>query len=307
MTTNVSAATSFIHTSVTTGTDLSLENNTRPGYLMRLSATGGATSGLSLQGVNNGINTIKSNGGASTLKLDSAGAVTIDSVTNTTITAVNDVGITGTQSVLIIATNADLLLTAAQNILITATSGDLDVVASDITFDLPTAGIIRFRNNFANKLTIETTRVDVATNLFVQQDTYPPINSSALGYTNTETTTTDPMSSTLAERSNFNLPSKGVWLIICGYEFSSNTTNTIETKQVVLSKTTASSTAAAPGLTYLEQIDETATATQARQRGTITGVVSVGAVTTIYVNARSIVNAGTNTALETNISWTRIG
>jgi hypothetical protein len=99
-----------------------------------------------------------------------------------------------------------------------------------------------------------------------------------------------------------------VWLIICGYEFSSNTTNTIETKQIVLSLTSASNVAAAPGLTYLEQIDETATSAQARQRGTIMGVVSVGlAPETIYVNARSIVNSGTNTKLETNVSWTRIG
>jgi len=298
MTTSVSAATAIIHNSVTTGTDLSLENNTRPGYLMRLSQSGGATAGLSLQGVNNGINTIKSNGAASTLKLDSAGAVTIDSTTSTNITALTDIGLSA---------GSDILVTAAQSVLITATAGDLNMEATDMAFDLSTAGICRFRNNLANKLTIENTRVDVTTNLYVQQDTYPPTNSSALGYTDTETTTTDPMTTTLAERSNFSLPSKGVWLVICGYEFSSNTTNTIETKQVVLSKTTASSVAAAPGLTYLEQIDDTATSTQARQRGTITGVVSVTAATTIYVNARSIVNSGTNTKLETNVSWTRIG
>jgi len=298
MTTSVSAATAIIHTSVTTGTDLSLENNTRPGYLMRLSSTGGATAGLSLQGVNNGINTIKSNGAASTLKLDSAGAVTIDSTTTTNITALTDIGLSA---------GSDILVTAAQSVLITATAGDLDMTATDMAFDLATAGICRFRNNLANKLTIENTRVEVSTNLYVQQDTYPPTNSSALGYTDTKTTTTDPMTTTLAQRSNFSLPSKGVWLIICGYEFSSNTTNTIETKQVVLSLTSASATAAAPGLTYLEQIDDAATSTQARQRGTITGVVSVTAATTIYVNARSIVNSGTNTKLETNVSWTRIG
>jgi ammonia channel protein AmtB len=115
------------------------------------------------------------------------------------------------------------------------------------------------------------------------------------------------MTNALVERSNFSLPSKGVWLVICGYEFSSNSTNAIELKQVVLSKTTASNVAAAPGLTYLEQIDETPPSAQARQRGTITGVVSVTAATTIFVNARSTVASGTNTKLETNVSWTRIG
>ena len=115
------------------------------------------------------------------------------------------------------------------------------------------------------------------------------------------------MTNTLAERSNFDLPSKGVWLVICGYEFSSNAVNTIELKQVVLSKTTASSTVAAPGLAYFEQIDDAAPSAQVRQRGTITGVVTVSAATTIYVNARSAVNSGTNTKLITNVSWTRIG
>lgn len=144
--------------------------------------------------------------------------------------------------------------------------------------------------------------------LLDQSDNAQPMSSDQqLGYTNTQVTTTDPITGTLAQRSNFNLPTRGVWLVICGYEFSSNTTNTIETKQVVLSLTSGSSTAAAPGLTYLEQIDETATSSQARQRGTITGVVTVSAITTIYVNARSIVNSGTNTKLETNVSWTRIG
>ena len=68
------AASSIIHTSVTTGTDLSLENNTS-GYLMRLSSTGGATAGLSLEGVNNGINTIRSHGAASQLRIESAGSI----------------------------------------------------------------------------------------------------------------------------------------------------------------------------------------------------------------------------------------
>lgn len=141
-----------------------------------------------------------------------------------------------------------------------------------------------------------------------QSDNAQPMsNNRQLGYTDTEVTTTEPMTNTLAERSNFALPSKGVWLIICGYEFSSGAVNTIELKQVVLSITTASGTAAAPGLAYFEQIDDAAPSIQVRQRGTITGVVTVSAATTIYVNARSTVNSGTNTKLITNVSWTRIG
>jgi len=157
-------------------------------------------------------------------------------------------------------------------------------------------------------LTISS-NTSIGGNFLLEQTNYtqPMTSDIQLGYTDTETTTTDPMTNVLAERSNFSLPSKGVWLVICGYEFSSNAANTIELKQVVLSKTTASNVAAAPGLTYLEQIDETAPSAQARQRGTITGVVSVTAATTIFVNARSTVASGTNTKLETNVSWTRIG
>jgi len=185
-------------------------------------------------------------------------------------------------------------------------NGNLDIgsgsssvaINKDISsnFALDVSGITQIRGNLA-----------VSGDFSIQQSTYPPTNDTMLGYTNIASIISDPMTTALAEKNNFSLPSKGVWLIICGYEFSSNTTNTIETKQVVLSLTTASSVAAAPGLTYLEQIDETATTVQARQRGTIMGVVSVTVATTIYVNARSIVNSGTNTKLETIVSWTRIG
>jgi len=314
----------------TGGVDFDLRNPSVFGYLMRLSET--ASGGLTLNGVNNGINTIKSNGGASTLKLDSAGAVTIDSVTTTNITAVTDVNISATD-VSIMATgssNGTITIAASQTMELTAPGFvEINKIGTGETSIGNTTGLLTLKGSSVPitgattcSSTLGVTGVSTLTggftssassnmnhNFLIQQNSYtqPMASTSQLGYTDTETTITNPMSGTLAERSNFNLPSKGVWLIICGYEFSSNTTNTIETKQVVLSKTTASSTAAAPGLTYLEQIDETATSTQARQRGTITGVVSVAAVTTIYVNARSIVDAGTNTALETNISWTRIG
>jgi hypothetical protein len=176
---------------------------------------------------------------------------------------------------------------------------DIGLSATDIT--LTSAG-----NNGTITLSAELS-TNVVGDFSIQQSNYPAIANDMLGYTNTELTTTDPMTNTLAERSNFDLPSKGVWLVICGYEFSSNAVNTIELKQVVLSKTSASGTVAAPGLAYFEQIDDAAASAQVRQRGTITGVVTVAAATTIYVNARSAVNSGTNTKLITNVSWTRIG
>jgi hypothetical protein len=96
-------------------------------------------------------------------------------------------------------------------------------------------------------------------------------------------------------------------LIVCGYEWYSNAGNTIEQKRIVLSTTSGGSTAAGYGLQYYEEINETAGGASPRQYGTIMGVVTVGASTTIHVNASSIVSSGTNTELRTNVSWTRIG
>jgi hypothetical protein len=342
-TTNTTATNMTHFSAITTGAaDTNLRNPNASGYLMRLSQT--ATGGLTLNGVDNGVNTIKSNGAASTLKLDSAGAVTIDSISNIDITsgagvvtitsaAGNDVSITGGQDVNITASAGNILLNAigAGNDIDIDSGGDLNLTGTDINYLMPTAGIHRVKNNSVNRFTVEDTKVDVLTalnvtglstltggftssassnmnhNFLLQQSTYPPTSTSALGYTDTETTTTNPMSNTLAERSNFDLPSKGMWLVICGYEFSSGAVNTIQFKQVVLSKTTASATPAAGGLQYIEQLNDAAGAVEIRQQGTITGVVTATAATTIYVNARSQVSSGTNTKLVTNVSWTRIG
>jgi hypothetical protein len=82
ITTETTTQPAIQHTSVNTSSDdMRLFNNIGgTGYLMRLAETGTATGGLTLNGVNNGINTIKSNGGTSTLSLESANNVTIDSV-----------------------------------------------------------------------------------------------------------------------------------------------------------------------------------------------------------------------------------
>mgnify|MGYP007090452892 CR=1 FL=1 len=58
---------------------------------------------------------------------------------------------------------------------------------------------------------------------------------------------------------------------------------------------------------FYEEIDDVVGAINTRQQGTLTGVVTAGAATTIYVNARSAVGSGANTELRTNVSWTRIG
>jgi hypothetical protein len=198
------------------------------------------------------------------------------------------------------------LSSAPQIILGNANTDFVEISSTATTFSINT--LSKPMQIICNGFTVSS-NTSIGGDFLIEQTNYtqPMLNILQLGYTDTATTTTNPMTNTLAERSNFNLPSKGVWLVICGYEFSSNAVNTIELKQVVLSLTSASGTAAAYGLAYFEQIDDAAPSAQVRQRGTITGVVTVSALTTIYVNARSTVNSGTNTKLITNVSWTRIG
>jgi hypothetical protein len=95
-TTSNTTATNMTHYSaITTGAaDTNLRNPNASGYLLRLSQT--ATGGLTLQGVDNGVNTIKSNGAGSELKLESANITTMTSVGETEINcAALDINATG--------------------------------------------------------------------------------------------------------------------------------------------------------------------------------------------------------------------
>jgi hypothetical protein len=321
-TTTNTAATNMTHFSaITTGAaDTNLRNPNASGYLMRLSQT--ATNGLTLNGVDNGINTIKSNGAASTLKLESANTLQIESTGTTTInttgTSATSIGntsgalnLTGSTNTILGITNINTTGLLATNI--GNTSDGLTLTGFVMDLKVPSAGDFYFYGGTTERIKISSTSatfsipVTVNHNFLLQQSTYPPTSTSALGYTDTETTTTNPMSNTLAERSNFSLPSKGMWLVICGYEWYTNTSNIVRAKLLVLSKTTASTIPAANGLQYYEEINDNTGAAELRQQGTITGVVTATAATTIYVNARSEVDSGTNTKLITNVSWTRIG
>jgi hypothetical protein len=97
-----------------------------------------------------------------------------------------------------------------------------------------------------------------------------------------------------------------VWLIVFGYQWTGGSANTVSSKQALISTTSGGSTQAAPGLRYFEQIDTAVTAIL-QQQGTLTGVFTATAATTLYVNALATINTGTMPNLEWSISWTRIG
>lgn len=220
-------------------------------------------------------------------------------------------------SVIIMTSGSTFNVTSNTDTNITSTTGDINLSAINGVINMTatntyianasqTDGLATLNGGFTS-----TALSNMNHNFRIQQNSYtqPMASTSQLGYTNTQTTFTDPMSNTLTARSNFSLPSKGVWLIICGYEWGTNAGNTVEAKEIILSTTsgTGGTTPVAYGLEYYEEINDPAGSAGLRQVGTMSGVVSVTAATTIYVNARSQISSGTNTELRTNVSWTRIG
>jgi hypothetical protein len=219
-------------------------------------------------------------------------------------------------SVIIMTSGSTINTTSNTDTNITSTTGDINLSAINGVINMTatntyianasqTDGLATLNGGFTS-----TASSNMNHNLLIQQNSYtqPMASTSQLGYTNSQTTFTDPMNNTLTARSNFSLPSKGVWLIICGYEWGTNAGNTVEAKEIILSTTsgTGGTTPVAYGLEYYEEINDPAGSAGLRQVGTLSGVVSVTAATTIYVNARSQISSGTNTELRTNVSWTRI-
>ena len=214
-------------------------------------------------------------------------------------------------------------------------SGDMDITTNygDMNYYMPTAGVFRVSNDNTIMFKVENAQVtvenadfsvtgtgtgsfptlqvtdsaDLQCNITAYQDSYASMANTRLGYTNSAQTTTTAISNTLTSRSSFSLPNRGVWLIICGYSWASGASNTIEAKELVLSTTSGGTTPAAYGLQYYEEINDGAGAAEVRQRGTLTGVYTATAATTIHVNARAQVNSGTQPTFISSVSWTRIG
>jgi len=313
----------FIHNgSATTGKQMELKASTIDGYTARLSQTG--TGGLTITGRDNGINLIKSNGAASTLKLDSAGDITIDSVTTTYITAVTDVGITATD-VSITATglsSGTITISANQSMnIMSGTILDINTTGTAPTNIGNATGALALTGATTCSSTLEVTGATTLTggftssassnmnhNFLIQQNSYtqPMGSTSRLGYTNTLTITSSTLASSIGQEGTWNLPSKGVWLICATVTFSTNSAADTEFYQAVISLTTASAIEAAPGLSYYQEDNQSVASAGTRDKISMSGVVSVTASTAIYFNAAGD-TSGTAPSVAASISWTRIG
>lgn len=211
---------------------------------------------------------------SSNMSLDCAAILTLSTG------AGNDVDIFGGEDINITALNGDILLNATNNIEMTPT-GDINITATN--------------TNIING------------NFTIQQTTYPPTNSSALGYKNTTTLTANALATTMAQELTWNLPSKGVWLVHATITLAGVSAANINYFEAVISLTTASATEASAGLSYRQEQDETSAVTGIRLKISLSGVVVATALTALFLNARAQPASGSAPTIAAAISWTRIG
>jgi hypothetical protein len=235
---------------------------------------------------------------ANNITIDAFGSNTIEGA-SVILTSSSTVSSTSNSDTDITSTTADINLSAINGVINMTATNTYIANASQ------TNGLATLNGGFTS-----TASSNMNHNFLIQQNSYaqPMASTSQLGYTDFKAATTDPMSNTLAERMNFTLPSKGVWLIIGQLYWETNTSNTVEVKEAVISTIsgTGGSAAAATGLIYYEEINDAAGAAGKRQHLNINGVYTATAATTLYCNARSQVNSGTNTIFNIQVSWTRI-
>ena len=280
----------------------------------------GATIGITGTTTILGVTNINATGGANTtIGTSATGNVVLRGLALSMVgsTIIND---TGTAATSIGNTSGTLQLRGSTNTILGVTNiNHLNTLATTIG---NTTGILTLRGatiinttgtantsigNATGTLTLTGVTTDVNTDLKITQTTYtqPMSSQFQLGYTNTATGSA-VMTATLAQRATFTISQKGVWLVVLGYEWTGGAANTITLKQAVISATTASATPAAPGLRYYEAIDTAVTAVL-QQQGTVMGVYTATAATTLYLNALATVSASTLPTLGWSISWTRIG
>ena len=192
---------------------------------------------------------------------------------------------------------------------ITSTTADINLSAINGAINMTTPLVYVGTALQVDGATTLNGETSINHNLTVNQNSYtqPMGSTTRLGYTNTKTATTDPMNNTLTSRMTIDIPSAGVWLIVCQLYFATNTDNTVLAKEVIVSETSGSGAIAAYGLIYYEEINDPAGAAGLRQYQNINGVYTSTGAKTLYVNARTAVNSGTNTEFNVAASWTRIG
>lgn len=143
--------------------------------------------------------------------------------------------------------------------------------------------------------------------MFINQSTYPPSNTSALGYNVTTTAAEFTFTAdTLGTIASFTVPSKGVWS--CNISVKYRTTGgagSFENVQLFLTDS-ASGTTAYRTFEYFDETDVTVGSNGKRFVHTISGTLTTTASTTFYIRGIND-TTGITTLAEPTYSYTRVG
>ena len=304
ITTESLAGVNLQHNSAATSSD-NMRLVSAGGYNMRI-GEGSATGGLTILGVDNGNSTMRARGTTAVLNLESQTEIKIEADTSATITSANTTQINCTNLDINDLGNTTIDTTGTLYVvcsdIIDITGADINLAASDIsiTANGPSFGFIDLSAAEAVRITGD---------LRIEQGSYtqPMALDTQLGYTDIYTVTAATVTGTLAQKGSFTPPSPGVWLVICGLTTSTNSGADTSFFEANISKTSASSTPAAPGLAYYEEDDQVVGGSGTRDKITMVGVVTVtNGSTVLYLNGAGA-TSGANPSLAWSVSYTRIG
>lgn len=330
-TTNINSLKTTISTSSTSGNSITHLSTATTGDDLRLTATGGylmrlcegsSSAGLTILGVDSGTSIIKASTSGLEVRSDSGISFTGTILSNNTFSGTNT--LTGTTSfqnnITIQAGN-----TARYGSFASGGSGvDLGQTnTNEVTLKLVTTlddFIFRTSSNLNmmtfNNFGITTTfPFSMSENFLINQSTYPSTSSTQLGFTITKTFGPSVLGDTTGVFTQVGsgqpLGTKGVYLIICGFELTNSGSDTVNNKALCLSLTTASGVPvnANGAWEYYEEINDSMGGAGTRFIGTLTGVFikTTTSAQSLFLNGFANTSGSQTISARGDCSITRIG
>jgi hypothetical protein len=285
----------FQHISAVTTND-NMRLQATGGYSMRI-GEGSATNGVVIVGLDSGTSTIDSN--ASSLTVRSDAVLTLRGDTSVTTTSTTNLNATGSNATNI--GNASSTTTQLGTININATGTSTTTIGATGT----TTNILGIAT-FAGTTTFNDP-VTFNDNVLIQQQTYPPSNTSALGYSVTTTATEFTFTAdTFGTIASFTVPSKGVWIcnIIVNYRTTGGA-GSFELLRLILSETSTGTTAYRT-FEYFDETDASIGGDGKRFVFGINGTLTTTGSTTFYIRGVNF-TTGLDTYGTATYSYTRVG
>jgi len=285
----------FQHISAVTTND-NMRLQATGGYSMRI-GEGSATNGVVIVGVDSGTSTIDSN--ASSLTVRSDAVLTLRGDTSVTTTSTTNINATGANATNIGNASSTTTQLGTININTTGTS-TTTIGAAGTTTNVRGIATFAGTTTFNDPVTFND-------NVLIQQQTYPPSDTSALGYNVTTTAAEFTFTAdTFGTIASFTVGTKGVW--ICNVIVNYRTTGgagSFESLRLIL---TDSSTGTTPYRTfeYFDETDASVSADVKRFVFGINGTLTTTGSTTFYIRGVNF-TTGLGTYGTATYSYTRVG